>query len=161
MSHDITFTEQSPRIAKNLTSPWWCNSVKGALIICTLTSLKGAITLSLCPIWMWEAIKGGLQPQSWHHGIISTWQWPQNFLNLIQVCWCNSVKGALIICTLTSLKDAILTLYMSANHGHGIIFTQLDSHTELPTTLMWLLWDANEPSGTRTLKDGKLFDRSR
>ncbi len=28
MSHDITFTRQSPRIAKNLTSPWRCNGVR-------------------------------------------------------------------------------------------------------------------------------------
>jgi hypothetical protein len=33
----------------------WC---KGAPI-CLHTSLKGAKTLYTCPIWMWEAIKGG------------------------------------------------------------------------------------------------------
>jgi hypothetical protein len=35
---------------------------KGALI-CLHTSLKGEKTLYICPLWMWEAIKGGLQPQ--------------------------------------------------------------------------------------------------
>jgi hypothetical protein len=33
----------------------------GIEILCTL--LKGAKMLYTCPIWMWEAIKGGLQPQ--------------------------------------------------------------------------------------------------
>ncbi len=66
---------------------------KGALI-CLCTSLKGAKTFYICPLWMWEAIKGGLQPQPWHHGIISTWQSPrtQNCQNLTQLCQCNSVR---------------------------------------------------------------------
>ncbi len=43
---------------------------EGALIRLR-TSLKGGKTLYICPLWMWEAIKGGLQPQPGHHGIIS------------------------------------------------------------------------------------------
>ncbi len=49
---------------------------KGALI-CLRTSLKSKITLHICPKWMCEAIKGGLQPQPCHHGIISTRQSPR------------------------------------------------------------------------------------
>ncbi len=49
---------------------------KGALI-CPQTLLKGAKTWYIYPIWMYDAIKGGLQPRPWHHGIIYTWQWPR------------------------------------------------------------------------------------
>ncbi len=49
---------------------------KGALI-CLHTSLKGAKTLIIFPIWMREAIKGSTQPQPLHHGIISTRQSPR------------------------------------------------------------------------------------
>ncbi len=41
-------------------------------LMCLHTSLKGAKTLYTYPIWLWEAIEGGLHPQPWHHGIIST-----------------------------------------------------------------------------------------
>ncbi len=34
--------------------------------------MKGANTLYMYPKWRWEAIKGGLQLQSLHHGLIST-----------------------------------------------------------------------------------------
>ncbi len=43
-------------------------------LICLRTSLKGAKIFYTCPLWMCEAIKGGLQPQPGHHGIISTQQ---------------------------------------------------------------------------------------
>ena len=49
---------------------------------------------------MWEAIKGGLQPQPCHHGIISTQL--QKYDPALAVLWC---KGALI-CLGTSLKGA-------------------------------------------------------
>ncbi len=48
-----------------------------AALICPQTSLKAAKTLHTYPIWMWEAIKGGLKPQPWHHSIIYTQQWPR------------------------------------------------------------------------------------
>jgi hypothetical protein len=38
---------------------------------------------------MWEAIKGGVQPQPWHHGIISHWA-TQKGQHLTQCCHCNS-----------------------------------------------------------------------
>ncbi len=31
----------------------------------------------ICSMWIWEAIKGGNQPQQWHHGIIFIWQSPR------------------------------------------------------------------------------------
>ena len=58
---------------------------KGALIW-LWTSLKGAQTIYLCQVWMWEAINSGLQPQPWHDGIISTRQWP-----IIAIIWPNFV----------------------------------------------------------------------
>ena len=35
---------------------------KGAPI-CPFTAYEGAQTLSIHPIWMWDAVSGGLQPQ--------------------------------------------------------------------------------------------------
>jgi len=36
---------------------------KGAPMICPSTASQGAKTLCIHPIWMWDAVKGGLQPQ--------------------------------------------------------------------------------------------------
>jgi hypothetical protein len=44
--------------------------------VCPQTSLKSAKTLHMCPVWMWEAVKGGLQPQQWHNKVIYTGQRP-------------------------------------------------------------------------------------
>ncbi len=38
--------------------------------ICPSTASQGAKTLCIHPIWMWDAVNGGLQPQPWHHNII-------------------------------------------------------------------------------------------
>ncbi len=82
---------------------------KGALI-CLCTSLKGKITLHIRPTWMCEAIKGGLQPQPWHHGIISTSQPPRiaKIWPALAVLRC---KGALI-CLCISLKGAKISIYV-------------------------------------------------
>ena len=42
--------------------------------ICPSTSSQAAKTLCIHPIWMWDAVNGGLQPQPWHHNIIQAWR---------------------------------------------------------------------------------------
>ncbi len=54
---------------------------KGPLI-CLHTSLTDAKTLYTCSMWIGEVIKGGLQPQPYHHCIISTQQSPR-----IDIIW--------------------------------------------------------------------------
>ncbi len=43
-------------------------------------------------VWMWESITGGLQPQQWHHGIISTWHSPR--VTKISLCMFNVDVGS-------------------------------------------------------------------
>jgi hypothetical protein len=40
------------------------------VLICQSTASKGAKPLCIHPIWMWDAVNGGLQPQPWHRNII-------------------------------------------------------------------------------------------
>ncbi len=75
LNHDIMAScplDSHPELPKSdpASVVWQC---KGALK-CLGISLKCAKTLYICPMWMQDAIKGGNQPQPWHHGIISTWQ---------------------------------------------------------------------------------------
>ncbi len=44
------------------------------------TAYEGAQSLSIHPMWMWDAISGSLQPQPWHHNIIWASPYP-NFQN--------------------------------------------------------------------------------
>ncbi len=96
--HGIISTWHHPELPKSDQASA-VSRCKGA-IICLCTSLKGKITLTICPTWMCEAIKGGLQPQPWRHGIISTWQSPR--IAILAALRC---KGALI-CLCTSLNGA-------------------------------------------------------
>jgi hypothetical protein len=43
--------------------------------ICPSTASQGAKTLWIHPIWMWDAVNGGLKPQP-HHNIIQDWPHP-------------------------------------------------------------------------------------
>ncbi len=72
--HGIISTQHHPELPKSDPASA-VSHCKGALI-CLRTSLKGK-TLHICPIWMCEAIKGGLEPQPCQHGIISTQQSPR------------------------------------------------------------------------------------
>ena len=50
---------------------------KGVPMICPSTaSQQGAKTLWIYPIWMWDAVNGGLKPQPWHHHIVHAWPYP-------------------------------------------------------------------------------------
>ena len=40
------------------------------------TASEGATTLCVHPIWMWDAVNGGLKPQQWHHNIIQARPYP-------------------------------------------------------------------------------------
>ncbi len=63
-------------IYKNLDTT--CTSVylcKGAPE-CPSTACEGAQSLYIHPIWMWEAVIRGLQPQPWHHMINCNWAPP-------------------------------------------------------------------------------------
>ena len=71
--HPIPIVTQN---CQNLTQLQWCNSVRVHLYAYT-PHWKVLQTCYICPRWMWEAIKGGLQPQPWHHGIITTRQSPR------------------------------------------------------------------------------------
>jgi len=48
---------------------------KGTLI-CPSTASQGAKTLCLHPIWIWDAVNGGSQPQPWHRNIIQARPYP-------------------------------------------------------------------------------------
>jgi hypothetical protein len=51
------------------------NGYKG-VPICPSTASQGTKTLCIHPIWMWDAVNGGLQPQPWHHNIIQARPYP-------------------------------------------------------------------------------------
>jgi hypothetical protein len=84
--HGIISTWHHPELPKSDPASA-VSRCKGALK-CLLTSLKGKIIPHLHPLWMCEAIKGGLEPQPGHHGIISTWQSPR-----IAKIWPSSVTA--------------------------------------------------------------------
>ncbi len=84
--HGIISTWHHPELPKS--DPASAVSRCKGVLICLSTSLKGIITPHFCPLWMCEAIKGGLQPQPRHHGIISTGQSPR-----IAKIWYNSVTA--------------------------------------------------------------------
>ncbi len=64
------------KYCQNLTQLCRCNSVR-VHVYAYVPHWKEVKYFYICPIWMWEAIKSGLQPRPWHHGIISTWQSPR------------------------------------------------------------------------------------
>ncbi len=93
---------------QNLTQRCWCNSVR-VLLYAYLPYWKVLKHFNICPLWIWEAIKGGLEPQPWHHGIISTQHHPE-FPKSDPSLAVSRYKGALIrLCT--SLKGK-LTLHI-------------------------------------------------
>jgi hypothetical protein len=56
---------------QNLGQLSQCNSVRRGAPICLSTANDGAQTLFIHQIWMRESVSGGLQPQQFHHTIIS------------------------------------------------------------------------------------------
>ena len=44
--------------------------------ICPSTASQGAKTLCIYPIWMWDAVNEGLQPQPWSYNIIQARPYP-------------------------------------------------------------------------------------
>jgi len=44
--------------------------------ICPSTASQGVKPLCIHPIWMWDAVNGGLQPQPWHRNIIQNRPYP-------------------------------------------------------------------------------------
>ncbi len=128
---------------------------KGALI-CLCTSLKGEQTLYVCTIWMWEAIKGGLPPQPWHHGIISSRQSPRIAKNLTQLQLCSNIVRVHLYAYLPYWK--VLKHCLDVHYGWGnqsqVVYSlnrdimasfPLDSQPELPKSIyicsMWM-WEA-------------------
>ncbi len=75
--YGIIYIPQWSRIAKIWPSLIQVTEQGCTPLIYSLTSLKGANTLYMCSIWMQEAIKGNLQPQTSQHGITCTWQGPR------------------------------------------------------------------------------------
>ncbi len=73
--HGIISTWHHPELPKS--DPASAVSQCSGALICLRTSLKSKITPHVFPIWICESIKGGLQPQPCHHGIISTWLSPR------------------------------------------------------------------------------------
>ncbi len=59
---------------QNMSQLCQCNCVKVNLY--AYISYWKVLKHLICPVWMWDAIKGGLQPQQWHHDIIFTWLSP-------------------------------------------------------------------------------------
>ncbi len=57
--------------------------------ICQSTASQGAKTLCIHPIWMWDAVNGGLQPQPWHRNIIQARPYPI-FPKYTPTCICNT-----------------------------------------------------------------------
>ena len=104
--HGIIYTRQWPRIAKIWPSRF-------GVTICPQTSVKDAKTLHISsPIWMWEVIKGGLQPQWCHHGIFYTGQWPRIAEIWPSLVGVTEYKEALT-CPSISLKVLKITLNIS------------------------------------------------
>jgi hypothetical protein len=60
---------------RNLTQLCQINNVR-VYLYAYLSQWKMLKHFYIYPLWMCEAIKGSLEPQSWHHGIISTWHHP-------------------------------------------------------------------------------------
>jgi hypothetical protein len=77
-NHDIiaSFNLTVTKNCQNLTQLRQINSVRVHLYA-YLPQWKMLKLFYICPLWMCEAIKGGLEPKSWHHGIISTWHHPE------------------------------------------------------------------------------------
>jgi hypothetical protein len=70
------FHSTTTKNCQNLTQLCRCNSVRVHLYA-YLSHWKVLKHFYVCPLLFWEAIKGGLEPQPWHHGIISTQQSPR------------------------------------------------------------------------------------
>jgi hypothetical protein len=73
MSFGLHLTPVFQNLAITCTGIIKCN---GAPICPSTACGGGSQTLSIHPIWMWDAVSGGLQPQPWHHNIISASPYP-------------------------------------------------------------------------------------
>ena len=76
LNHDTTTSIGStlPQLYKNKfptsAHPHGYNSLSKVAPIRPSTAYQGAKTLHIHPIWMWDAVSGGPQPQPWFHNII-------------------------------------------------------------------------------------------
>jgi hypothetical protein len=76
LNHDTTTSIGStlPQLYKNKfptsAHPHGYNSLSKVAPIRLSTAYQGAKTLHIHPIWMWDAVSGGPQPQPWFHNII-------------------------------------------------------------------------------------------
>ncbi len=75
------FGSALPKFIKLLPPPVQVKQCKGAPI-CPSTAYEGAQTLYIHPIWMWDKVSGGLQPQPWHHNVI----WAPPYPNTPKFC---------------------------------------------------------------------------
>jgi hypothetical protein len=99
-----------PQFSKICPPPAQVYLCNGALI-CPSTAYEGAWTLYTRPIWMWDAVSGGLQPQPWHHSTFGLCLTPI-FQNLAPTCTCITVWG----CThmpIHSIWRCSITFYTS------------------------------------------------
>jgi len=72
LNHDTTmsFGPRLTTIFRNLPPPTQVYQCSKGASICPSTAYEGAQSLSIHPIWMWDAVSGGLQPQPCHHNFI-------------------------------------------------------------------------------------------
>ncbi len=75
--HHFDSTTTSDSEPQNLSLLLWVKQYK-ATTVCQWAAYQCAQTLFRCLIWMWEAVWGGCQPQTWHSHIILTQQVTQS-----------------------------------------------------------------------------------
>jgi hypothetical protein len=103
---------------QNMSQLCQCNCVK--LNLYAYIPYWKVLKHLICQVWMWEAIKGGLQPQQWHHDINFTWLSP----TIANICLSffprNSGNETLYICPIW-MWEAICSGLQPQPWHHGII----------------------------------------